>query len=143
MAEYTRKQVIDEAKKLASMLANIEEIDRFKQIEAKLNANEKVQSLISRIKALQKNAVNFQHYGKAEALKKVEAEMDRLQEELDSIPVVAEFKDTQMLVNDILQSVTNTIANEVTDEILRSSGGDVLTGETKSQKEHAQHSCHH
>ncbi|WP_102028295.1 RicAFT regulatory complex protein RicA family protein [Salirhabdus sp. Marseille-P4669] len=141
MAQYTRKDIMEEAKKLANMLANIEEIDRFKQVEEKLNENEKVQSLISRIKALQKQAVNFQHYGKTEALKKVEKELDRLQDELDAIPVVAEFKDTQIVINDILQGVTNTIANEVTDEIIRSTGGDVLSGQTKSQREN-EPSCH-
>ena len=51
MTEYTRKQVLDEAKKLAEMLAKTEEIDRFKQVEAKINENQKVQKLISRVKA--------------------------------------------------------------------------------------------
>ena len=45
MAEYTRKQVLDEAKKLADMLANTEEIERFKQVEAKINENKKVQEI--------------------------------------------------------------------------------------------------
>ena len=52
MSEYTRKEVLDEARKLATMLANTEEIDRFKQVEAKINDNEKVQKLISNIKIL-------------------------------------------------------------------------------------------
>ncbi|MCP8616443.1 RicAFT regulatory complex protein RicA family protein [Salirhabdus salicampi] len=141
MGQYTRKQVVEEAEKLAKMLANIEEIDRFKQLEEKLNENEKVQGLIKRIKALQKQAVNFQHYGKHEALKKVEAELNRLQDELDNIPVVAEFKDSQVIINDILQMITNTIAREVTNEVIRSTGGDVLGGETGSAKQHSP-SCH-
>ena len=41
MAEYTRKQILDEAKRLANMLADTEEIDRFKQVEAKINDNQK------------------------------------------------------------------------------------------------------
>ncbi|MFC7061131.1 RicAFT regulatory complex protein RicA family protein [Halobacillus seohaensis] len=134
MAQYTRKQVVDEAHKLAKMMADIEEIDRFKQIEAKLNDNEKVQSYIKKIKALQKQAVNFQAYGKTEALEKIEKEIDHLQDELDSIPVVAEFKDTQMVINDILQMVSSTISREVTNEVIRSTGGDILNGETGSKK---------
>ncbi|WP_099158173.1 RicAFT regulatory complex protein RicA family protein [Virgibacillus ndiopensis] len=133
MAEYTRTQILDEAKKLADMLANTEEIDRFKQVEAKINDNKKVQQLISRIKALQKQAVNFQAYNKTEALKKVEAEIDRLQEEIDDIPVVQEFKETQIVVNDVLQLVTGTIAREVTNQVIESTGGDVLAGETGSK----------
>lgn len=133
MAEYTRKQILDEAKNLAQMLANTEEIDRFKEVEAKINANQKVQKLITKIKALQKQAVNFQAYEKREALKRVEAEIDRLQAEIDDIPVVQEFKETQITVNDVLQLVSGTIAREVTNDVIRSTGGDLLSGETGSK----------
>ncbi|WP_281975550.1 RicAFT regulatory complex protein RicA family protein [Halobacillus litoralis] len=135
MAQYTRKEVVDEAHKLAKMMAEIEEIDRFKQLEAKLNDNQKVQSHIKKIKALQKQAVNFQAYGKTEALQKIEKEIDRLQDELDGIPVVAEFKESQTVINDILQMISNTISREVTNEVIRSTGGDVLQGETGSHKQ--------
>lgn len=133
MAEYTRKQILDEAKGLAQMLAGTEEIDRFKQVEAKINDNKKVQQLITKIKTLQKQAVNFQAYEKTEALKKVEAEIDRLQAEIDDIPVVQEFKETQIVVNDILQLVSGTIAREVTNDVITSTGGDLLSGETGSK----------
>lgn len=133
MAEYTRKQVLDEAKKIAVMLANTEEIERFKQVEAKINENKKVQSLITKIKALQKQAVNLQAYGKKEALKKVEEQLDIFQKEIDAIPVVQEFKEIQVLVNDVLQLITGTIAREVTNHIIESTGGNVLTGETGSK----------
>ncbi|WP_226034873.1 RicAFT regulatory complex protein RicA family protein [Aquibacillus saliphilus] len=133
MAEYTRKQVVEEANKLAKMMASTDEIDRFKQIEAKLNENQKIQALIKKMKALQKQAVNFQAYGKQEALKKVEAEIDRIQDEIDEIPIVQEFKDSQVVINDILQLVSNTIAREVTNEVIRSTNGDILAGETGSK----------
>ncbi|CDO02157.1 YmcA protein [Oceanobacillus picturae] len=138
MAEYTRTQVLEEAKRLASMLANTEEIDRFKQVEAKINENQKVQKLITKIKALQKQAVNFQAYEKREALKRIEEEIDRLQNEIDEIPVVQEFKETQIVVNDVLQLVSGTIAREVTNNVIESTGGDLLAGETgsKAKKNH-------
>ncbi|SES77247.1 Cell fate regulator YmcA, YheA/YmcA/DUF963 family (controls sporulation, competence, biofilm development) [Oceanobacillus limi] len=142
MQEYTRKQVLDEAKKLADMLANTEEIDRFKQVEAKLNENQKVQKLITKIKALQKQAVNFQAYEKREALKRIEDEIDRLQAEIDEIPVVQEFKESQIVVNDVLQLISGTISREVTNKVIESTGGDVLAGETGSKKKNSA-SCGH
>lgn len=135
MTQYTREQVMNETRSLAKMLANTEEIDRFKQVEAKINSNEKVQKLISKIKLLQKQAVNLQAYDKAEALKKVEAEIDQVQEELDSIPVVEEFKEIQGVVNDVLQMVSGTIAREVTNHVIRDTEGDLLAGETGSKVE--------
>ncbi|PWU68801.1 MULTISPECIES: RicAFT regulatory complex protein RicA family protein [Gracilibacillus] len=134
MAKYTKKEVLEEAHDLARKMASMEEIERFKQLEAKLNESTKIQSTIKKIKALQKQAVNFQAYGKEEALKKVEKEIDRLQAEIDEIPIVQEFKDTQVVINDILQLVTNTIAREITNEVIRSTGGDVLAGTTGSSK---------
>ncbi|MEI3604672.1 YlbF family regulator [Pseudogracilibacillus sp. SE30717A] len=133
MAQYTRKEVINEAKELASMLAKTEEIERFKEVEAKINENEKIQRLISRIKRLQKQAVNLQAYEKTEALNKVETEIDTVQEELDSIPIVQEFKEIQVVVNDVLQLVSGTIAREVTNHVIRDTNGDLLSGETGSK----------
>ncbi|GAA0330503.1 regulatory iron-sulfur-containing complex subunit RicA [Oceanobacillus oncorhynchi subsp. oncorhynchi] len=142
MAMYERKEVLDEARKLAAMLSNTEEIERFKQVEAKLNGNKKVQSLIKKIKTLQKQAVNFQAYDKKEALQRIEQEIDRLQNEIDEIPVVQEFKETQIVVNDVLQLVSKTISRTVTNDIIESTGGDVLKGETGSQTQNNS-SCAH
>lgn len=130
MKVYTRKEVLDEAKHLANMLSNTEEINRFKVLEAKINAHSKVQENIKKIKTLQKQAVNLQAYDKKEALKLVEEQIDKLHDELDEIPIVQEFKDIQVTVNDILQLVTKTIAREVTNQIIEDTGGDVLQGET-------------
>ena len=142
MTQYTRQEVLKEAKELASMLAKTEEIERFKQIEAKINDNEKVQRLISRIKTLQKQAVNLQAYEKTEALNKVETEIDNVQEELDSIPIVQEFKEIQVIVNDVLQLVSGTIAREVTNQVIVDTDGDLLSGETGSKAKNKT-SCGH
>src|SRR5699024_12795564 len=112
------------------MLSNIEEINQIKKLEAKNNANEKVQENIKKIKTLQKQAVSLQACEKTEALKKVEAEIDRLHDELDAIPIVQEFKEIQVVVNDVLQLVSKTITREVTNRVMDAKGGDVLSGET-------------
>src|SRR5699024_12732568 len=106
MTQYTREQVMNETRLLAKMLANTEEIDRFKQVEAKINSNEKVQKLISKIKLLQKKAVNLQSYDKAEALKKVEEVFDQLQKELYSIPVVENIYELIGVFNEVLHMVS-------------------------------------
>ncbi|RFB18982.1 hypothetical protein DZB84_01655 [Bacillus sp. HNG] len=133
MAQYTKEQIVERATELAKMIAETEEVDFFKRAEAQINENKKVQEIIETIKSLQKQAVNFQHYGKSEALKQVEEKIDNLQAELDSIPVVEEFKNSQLEVNDLLQLVAHTISNNVTNEIITSTGGDLLAGETGSK----------
>ena len=52
---------------------------------------------------------------------------------MDEIPVVNEFKESQADVNDLLQLVATTISNTVTDEIIKSTGGNLLSGETGAE----------
>lgn len=114
---YSKDDVLRKADDLAAQIGNIEEVERFKQVEARLNSNQKIKKLINNMKALQKQAVNFQAYGKTEALKKVEKEIDHLQDEIDEIPIVQEFRESQVMINDILQVVSGTITDEVTEEM--------------------------
>ncbi|MGM9986477.1 MAG: RicAFT regulatory complex protein RicA family protein [Bacillaceae bacterium] len=130
---YTRDEVVQKAKELAKMIAETEEVDFFKRAEAAINENENVRTTIDRIKSLQKHAVNLEHFQKTEALKKVEADINALHDELDSLPIVNQFKQSQIEVNELLQLVTSTISNKVTEEIIESTGGDKLSGETGSQ----------
>lgn len=135
MTMYSRTEVLDHAKELAAMLSKTEEIERFKELEAKVNENEKIQRLVTKIKTLQKQAVNLQAYEKKKALDIVEAEIDKAQEELDNIPVVAEFQEIQTVVNDVLQLVSGTIAREVTNHVIKDTGGNLMEGKTGSKKE--------
>ncbi|MED3552107.1 RicAFT regulatory complex protein RicA family protein [Cytobacillus praedii] len=143
MAKYTKDDIIARAKELARMIAETEEVDFFKRAEAQINENEKIRATISNIKGLQKQAVNLQHFGKKEALKKTEDKLEALQNELDAIPVVQEFKQSQIEVNELLQMVANAISNTVTDEVILATGGDLLSGETGSQIKNSDCSHHH
>jgi cell fate (sporulation/competence/biofilm development) regulator YmcA (YheA/YmcA/DUF963 family) len=141
VAKYTKDDIVARAKDLASMIAETVEVDFFKRAEAAIHGNQKVSMLISDIKGLQKQAVNLQHYGKPEALKKVEEKIAAIEQELDDIPVVKEFKQSQVDVNELLQLIASTISNTVTDEIIVSTGGDVLRGETGAGMENGGGEC--
>jgi cell fate (sporulation/competence/biofilm development) regulator YmcA (YheA/YmcA/DUF963 family) len=130
VAKYTKDDIVARATELAAMISETEEVDFFKRAEAQIHSNEKVRTMISEIKGLQKQAVNLQHYGKPEALKKVEAKIASLEKEIDEIPVVQDFKHSQVEVNELLQLIASTISNTVTDEVVTSTGGDLLRGET-------------
>ncbi len=127
---FTKDEIVEKAQEIAKMIAETEEVEFFKQAELQVNENPRIQQLIGQIKRFQKEAVNLEHYAKDEALKKAEDKLDALQDELDEIPLVKEFKQSQMEVNGLLQLVATTISNTVTDEIIKSTGGDVLKGTT-------------
>ncbi|KUF31497.1 MULTISPECIES: RicAFT regulatory complex protein RicA family protein [Lysinibacillus] len=135
---YTKEDLIKKSHEIAHMIANTPEVEFFKKAEAQINENQQVRERIASLKSLQKQAVNFQHLGKEKALKMIEDKIAKIEEEINAIPVVQQFKESQGDVNDLLQLVSNTIANNVTNEIVRSTGGDVLRGETGSYVENTQ-----
>ena len=130
---YTKDEIVEKAKEIAHMIANTEEVEFFKKVEEQINENQKVREKIASLKTLQKQAVNFQHLGKEKALKMIEGKIATIEEEIDQVPVVQQFKQSQFEVNELLQLVSNAIANNVTNEIIESTGGDLLRGETGSK----------
>jgi cell fate (sporulation/competence/biofilm development) regulator YmcA (YheA/YmcA/DUF963 family) len=143
LAKYTKDDIVARAIELANMISETDEVDFFKRAEAQIHSNENVRLFISEIKGLQKQAVNLQHYGKPEALKRVENKIATIEDELDAIPVVKEFKQSQIEVNELLQLIANTISNTVTDELISSTGGDVLRGETGANVLNQSGECSH
>lgn len=127
---YTDKDILEKARELAGMIARTKEVDFYKRAEQQIKHNEHVQSLISQLKQKQKQIVMFESMNKPDLAKKVEEEFNQLQDELDSIPIVVEFKQSQVDVNDLLQMVTHVITNTVSEKIILDTGGNPLSGET-------------
>ncbi|MCO7174764.1 RicAFT regulatory complex protein RicA family protein [Sporolactobacillus kofuensis] len=113
--QYSKEEILAKASDLAGKLSNSDQIRFYKQAESKISANQKVQRLVEQIKKYQKESVNLQHFGKAEAYHQNEAMIDKLQAELDAIPVVQEFKQSQEDVNDFLQLMAKLVSSRVMD----------------------------
>jgi cell fate (sporulation/competence/biofilm development) regulator YmcA (YheA/YmcA/DUF963 family) len=112
---YSKEDILAKAEKIADRLSESDQIRFYKQAEAKISTNKKVQRLVEQIKHYQKESVNLQHFGKTEAYHQNEAVINQLQAELDAIPVVQEFRQSQEDVNDFLQLLTKLVSQHVTD----------------------------
>ncbi|MGH2317525.1 RicAFT regulatory complex protein RicA family protein [Planococcus sp. SE5232] len=130
---YTKQEIVAKAREVADMIAATEEVDFFKRAEAQINENQQIREKIASLKSLQKQAVNFQAYGKERALNLIEGKIAKIEEEIDAVPIVQEFKQSQSDVNSLLQMVSTAIANQVTNNIITETGGDLLRGETGSK----------
>ena len=137
----TDKEILEKAREIALMIAKSKEVDFFKRAENQIKHNERVQDLIHEVKQKQKQLVMFESMNKSDIAQKVEEEYNQLQDELDSIPIVAEFKQSQMDVNDLLQMVTHVITNTVSERIILDTGGDPLSGETGGGPEDSHKGC--
>ncbi|TDM04138.1 RicAFT regulatory complex protein RicA family protein [Macrococcus carouselicus] len=138
---YTNDQILEHAKELGRMMAETDAVDFFKRAEAQIHENQTVREKMASLKSLQKQAVNFEQYGKEKALAMTEEKIAKVEAELDEMPLVDQFKEAQGEVNSLLQMVSHAISQTVTDEIIVSTGGDVLKGETGAQVAHGAPGC--
>lgn len=74
--------------------------------------------MITKIKKKQKEVVAFETtFKNADMVKKIEGEMEELQDELDGIPIVSEFQQSQSDINYLLQLVISIIRDTVSEKI--------------------------
>lgn len=119
-----RDDIMRKAKELASMIGTSEEVKQFQQAEAKIQNHERIQHLIAKIKKKQKEIVAFESFKNAAMVSKIEQEIEELQDELDSIPLVNEFQQSQSDINYLLQLVVSVIRDTVSEKVNVEAGTD-------------------
>jgi len=112
------EDILARAKELAQLITTTEEVEMYQQSEKLIQSHERVQGLITTIKKKQKELVAFQNTFKNPAMvEKIEAEIDTIQDELDNIPIVQQFQQSQVDVNYLLQSVVSVIRDTVAEKL--------------------------
>ncbi|MBR2569702.1 MAG: RicAFT regulatory complex protein RicA family protein [Paenibacillus sp.] len=112
-----REDIMGKAKQLAEMICTTEEVVQYQQAEKLIQEHNRVQELIASMKKKQKEIVAFESFRNQEMVKKIEAEIEALQDELDAIPLVVQFQQSQTDVNYLLQLVMSVIRDSVADKI--------------------------
>ncbi len=113
-----REDILNRARELANLITTAEEVNVYQQAEKRIQSHERVQGLIVQIKKKQKELVAFQNTFKNPVMvEKIEAEISVLQDELDGIPIVQQFQQSQVDVNYMLQSIISIIRDTVSEKI--------------------------
>jgi cell fate (sporulation/competence/biofilm development) regulator YmcA (YheA/YmcA/DUF963 family) len=112
-----REDIVAKAKELADLIATSTEVEFYQKSEKQINTNEHVQQLISVIKKKQKEIVAFESFRNQKMVDKIEAEIVILQDELDQIPIVVEFQQSQSDINYLLQLVMGVVRDTVAEKI--------------------------
>ncbi len=113
-----REDILSRARELANLITTTEEVGVYQQAEKRIQNHERVQGLIAQIKKKQKELVAFQNTFKNPSMvEKIEAEIGVLQDELDGIPIVQQFQQSQVDVNYMLQSIISIIRDTVAEKI--------------------------
>lgn len=121
-----REDILQKAKELAELLSTSEEVRLYQKAEEQIRKHEKIQQMIKQIKKKQQEAVAFEHFQNPQMVKKIEAEMEEIQNELDSIPLVQQFQQLQSDINYLLQLVVNVIRDTLAKKINVETGTDDL-----------------
>lgn len=112
-----RDDIMAKALELAELIATSSEVEFYQKSEKQINTNEHVQGLINLIKKKQKEIVAFESFRNQKMVDKIEAEIVTLQEELDQIPIVSEFQQSQSDINYLLQLVMGVVRDTVAQKI--------------------------
>jgi cell fate (sporulation/competence/biofilm development) regulator YmcA (YheA/YmcA/DUF963 family) len=113
-----REDILARAKELAQLITTSEEVEMYQRSEKLIQTHEKVQGLITTLKKKQKELVAFKNTIKNPTMVgKIEAEIDSLQDELDNIPIVQQFQQSQVDVNYLLQSIVSVIRDTVAEKL--------------------------
>jgi cell fate (sporulation/competence/biofilm development) regulator YmcA (YheA/YmcA/DUF963 family) len=112
-----REDILEKAKELASLLTTSTEVQFYQKAEKQISTNDHIQQLISIIKKKQKEIVAFESFQNKKMVEKIEKEIDELQDELDGIPIVGEFKQTQEDINYLLQLVMSVVRDTISEKI--------------------------
>jgi cell fate (sporulation/competence/biofilm development) regulator YmcA (YheA/YmcA/DUF963 family) len=112
-----REDILEKAKELASLLTTSTEVQFYQKAEKQISTNNHIQQLISAIKKKQKEIVAFESFQNQKMVEKIEKEIDELQDELDGIPIVGEFKQTQEDINYLLQLVMSVVRDTISEKI--------------------------
>ncbi|MHC5228858.1 YlbF/YmcA family competence regulator [Enterococcus sp. LJL99] len=111
------EEINKELSRLLSLIGEDEVIIRYKELEKKIKENEKLTKLVEEIKAAQKDAVQFAHYGKPEAEKEAISRADALTQQFDDHPLVIAYREQLIEANDLLQYITDRIQYRINEEL--------------------------
>lgn len=117
-----REDILTKAKELAELISTSNEVQFFKKAESQISSNDQIQALISSIKKKQKEIVAFETFENKKMVEKIENEIEQLQDQLDMIPIVSEFKQSQEDINYLLQLIMSVIRDTVSEKITVEAG---------------------
>ena len=101
---YSEKEIIRKVESLAEKIGKLEVVQDYHNVEKQIHNNQAAQ---------QKQSVNFQNYGKQNALEQSEAKIQYLKDEINELPIVEEFRSAQYETHDLLQMMVKTMEDRL------------------------------
>lgn len=123
------EQVLQEVEE---QLAKNEQIQEYRVVAERAKEHPRLNELIESIKAEQKNAVQFAHYGKPTAESEAIKKADAFTQAFDEHPLVVQYREHLVEANDLVQHLFTLIEEEV-NQALQTEIQDRLAQEEKKE----------
>ncbi|ODJ53571.1 hypothetical protein BFR40_02855 [Brochothrix thermosphacta] len=117
---YSEDDIIKKTEELTAAIQKTEEVAFYREVEKQIAQNQKISQRVDQIKALQKEVVNLEHYQKVNAAKEINDQIDTLQASINELPIVQQFRHSQMDVNELLQLMMRNMSISVNEEMEKS-----------------------
>lgn len=117
---YSEDDIIKKTAELTAAIQKTEEVAFYREVEKQIAQNQKIYQRVDQIKALQKEVVNLEHYQKVNAAKEINDQIDTLQASINELPIVQQFRHSQMDVNELLQLMMRNMSISVNEEMEKS-----------------------
>ena len=106
---YEKEDILKQADCVSNKIKALELIKQYQNVEQQIHENTSIEQKMKQLKLQQKQSVNFQNYGKHQAYQKSEKEISQLEKEINTIPIVEEFRSAQFEANELLQLMVSTM----------------------------------
>ena len=106
---YEKEDILKQANSVSNKIKALELIKQYQNVEQQIHKNSSIEQKMKQLKLQQKQSVNFQNYGKHQAYQKSEKEISQLEKEINTIPIVEEFRSAQFEANELLQLMVSTM----------------------------------
>ena len=98
---------------LAEKIGKLEVVQDYHNVEKQIHNNQAIKTKDESFESATKQSVNFQNYGKQNALEQSEAKIQYLKDEINELPIVEEFRSAQYEANDLLQMMVKTMEDRL------------------------------
>ncbi|BBD90169.1 RicAFT regulatory complex protein RicA family protein [Staphylococcus caprae] len=110
---YSKEDILKHADTLANRINNLEIVKDYQTIEKQIHNNKTIENKMKNLKKQQKQSVNFQNYGKDNAFQQSENQIHHIEDEINQLPIVEEFRSAQYDANDLLQMMIKTMEDRL------------------------------
>ena len=102
---------------LVDAIQKHESITAFQKVKEKLEDDAELEHLVHDMKGFQQDAVLFNRIDKQKASEQAGQEADHMQENLESLPIVQDYRDKMQDASDLIQYVTKTLEEKINEDL--------------------------